>query len=504
MQNNRTQSNILKELYNGVNKTELSSDFILPDSMPDARSVLHASCNYRKKDQQLKDGKLTYDIEAFYTVLYADENGDIRAVKYRDDTSDTVSVKGCDTNCQEITQPLPADTSVRLSNPRKFSIRCKCPIQTRIFGAYSDIPDIWELEDAEIQTVQIPSMQVRCGSEEGLTLSEDIEIPSDMPEPKELLDVKLSPRISELKSSDGKAILRGEISALVLYKTADHEIKLYERPIAFSQIIPVEGAADNSQCIGEIYIYDVTTDLASDTNGQMRIVEIDLLYDIRACCTYDQDAEMISDVYLLSRSSENEYKTLEINSSAGMYSANISVNEKTPAEGEVIEKMIVSTCLVENLKCEPNATGVTCTGDIIADCVVIKNGQPASLSCTFPFKASIDADNENCEYDIQAYCDKPKMRSDGESIYCDTEVYLTVSATKKSSQRIVSALSIGEDEPEETILPLTLYYPKKDDTVWNVAKKYRSTVADIISANSLTSTDISRCRVLVIPKIRTY
>ncbi len=503
MQNNRTKSNILKELYNGVNKTELSSDFILPDSMPDARAILHTFCNCRKKDQQMKDGKLTYGIDVFYTVLYTDENGDIRAVKYRNDTSDTVSVKGCDSDCQAVFCSLPPDVTVRLSNPRKLSIRCQCPMQIKVFGTLNDARIPSDGEDIEVQTVQVSSMQVNCGREEGQTLSEDILIPNDMPEPTELLGVYLSPKISDLRSSDGKAVIRGEIGTLVLYRTADGNYMFYEKQLPISQMISVEGAEETSQCTGEIYLYDVTTDLSTDQNGQLRTVEVDLLYDIYVCCTSNETSEIVTDVYSLSRSCDAEYKTLDIHSAVGVFNTNISVNEKAPLNGKHPEKILFSTCIPENLKSEIGASGVICSGEISAHGIVTENGEFEPLSCTFPFKATIELDTpEGCEFVLSAYCDKPKLRCDNENVYCDTEIYLTLSTMKNNSVKTVASISIGEDEPAEEILPLTLYYPRKGDTVWNIAKKYRSTVSDIISANSLTSTDISSCRVLVIPKIR--
>ncbi len=300
------QSNILKELYSGINKTELSGDFILPDSLPDAKSVLHATSSCRRKNQYLKDGKLTYDIESVCTVLYADENNELRSVKYRSESSDTVSVKGCDSGCTATVFAMPADTSVRMSNPRKFSIRCQCPMQIKVYSPTSAeyTADITDGDDIQVQSEQVPSMQVVCGGEEGIAVSEDITIPGEKAEPKELLGVYLVPRILELKSSDGKVVMRGEVAVSVFYKTADNEYESYDKTVNFSQIVPVEGAGEDSSCLGEMFLYDVTSELSPDSNGQMRIVELDFLYDIRICCTSNTEAEIVSDVYSLSRSGE--------------------------------------------------------------------------------------------------------------------------------------------------------------------------------------------------------
>ncbi len=496
---------MLKELYNGINKTEISGDFILPDSLPDARAVLHAAASCRKKDQYMKDGKLTYDIEAVYNILYANENNDIQCVKYKSEMSDALSVKGCGPECCAIVTSMPSDTTVRMSNPRKFSIKCHCPMSIKVYTPVYPNADLPNDEDLEVQTESVPSLNIVCGEEEGIAVSEDIEIPKELPEAKELLGVYITPRITELTPSDDKVVFRGEISAELLYTVGGSDYETYTKTFPISAIVPVDGASDDSECLGEIFVYDIALELAPDGEGQMRVAEVDFLYDIRICCTSNTEAQIISDMYYVSKPSESEYKSVSVRSVFGIHNANMSVNEKTPLDDKGVSRILFHTCTVEALKCEPNGKSVTCTGDIIAECIVKKDDQLSSMSLSFPFKSVIDtgALPSDAEFSLCAQTDGGRVRFDSDNAYCDTEVYLTLSVFEKREEKAVASISVGEEEEAEAILPLTLYYPAKGDTVWTVAKKYRSTVADIISANSLTSTDISDRRVLVIPKIRT-
>ncbi len=507
MQNNINRTNVLKELYSATNKTELSGDFILTDSLPDAKSVIHTSTSICRKNQYVGDGKITYDIEAVYDVLYADEENKIHCVKYRSDFSDSVSVKGCDADSRAVILTQPANTVIRLSNPRKFSIRCSCPMQIKVFSQSSPNENIGiiESDSVMVQTEEVPSMQVECEVAEGIASSQDITIPADLPEPAELLGVYLEPRITELRTSEGKAIFRGDIGTSVFYADANGEYHVYNTSFSVSQILPFDNATEDSECLGELFLYDITTESATDQDGKLRIVELDFMYDIRICCTVNTTSQVITDMYCLDRTEECEYKSVNIKSSAGIYKTNVSVNEKKPLEEKSVSRILLATYSAENCKCEQTPSGIVCTGEVVCDCAVMRGDVPANMSCAFPFKATLDIPSlpSDCEFTLSADCVGGKVKTDGENICCDAEIYISVTPYAVTEKKAVCSIRFGEPEVSEAILPLTLYYPLKGENIWNIAKKYRSTVGDIISANSLTGTDISDCRVLVIPKVRT-
>ena len=48
--------------------------------------------------------------------------------------------------------------------------------------------------------------------------------------------------------------------------------------------------------------------------------------------------------------------------------------------------------------------------------------------------------------------------------------------------------------------PIIIYYPDKNDTLWQIAKRYKSTCKDIISTNSLSSESLEGLKVLLLPK----
>ena len=74
---------------------------------------------------------------------------------------------------------------------------------------------------------------------------------------------------------------------------------------------------------------------------------------------------------------------------------------------------------------------------------------------------------------------------------------------EKHEECYIRACNVYKDRPitraDENLL--TLYYPAASDTLWDVAKKYSTTVAELLSANNMAEDAVSP--VLIIPKRRT-
>ena len=92
---------------------------------------------------------------------------------------------------------------------------------------------------------------------------------------------------------------------------------------------------------------------------------------------------------------------------------------------------------------------------------------------------------------------------DEDAVLCDLEILISYVLFEKHEETYIRTCNVYKDRPvsraDDTML--TLYYPTVDDTLWDVAKKYSTTVPELLSANNMT--EEARVTVLMIPKRRT-
>lgn len=496
------KNGLQRELYDGTERVEVSGDFILPDSMSDAKSVLHVSATARRKDVFLSENRLEYEGEINYDVLYLSENGEIGHLNYKSDFNGGVNIKGIDSDSTTVLNFSTPSVTARLSNPRRVGIRTKLPVLIRAYenvhGVENDgVPD----GEVEKREENVGSMCVFCAGDKGIGVSEDIVIPSDKGEIDTLTAIYAKPVVTEIRASDGKAVFRGEINVTLLYKTADGEYESFSKKIPVSHIIQTDGAEDGDECMGEIVVYDMNGEVSGDVNGGKRVVELDFLYDIYACCVRNREENIVTDVYFLDKNCQNEYKTVEFKSLEKMITMNTTVSEKIENDGKKVKRVLLASCDTENCECKYDENRVICTGNVGFNCVALYDDGVGVLNFSLPFKAGSETVelSQNAQLFAQCCTSEAKVRADGDNIYGNTEVYITVEVIETDEKSALSACTVG-DETNEIILPLTLYYPTKDDSLWSIAKKYHTKISDIISANSLNGTDISARNVIVIPK----
>ena len=138
---------------------------------------------------------------------------------------------------------------------------------------------------------------------------------------------------------------------------------------------------------------------------------------------------------------------------------------------------------------------------------ILTNGAGIYLSRSFtvPFRAETDAARVGEDFHAvsKAQVIASAGRMDENAVLCDLEILISYVLFEKHEEAYIRACNVYKDRPitraDENLL--TLYYPTSADTLWDVAKKYSTTVAELLSANNMAEDAASP--VLIIPKRRT-
>lgn len=485
------------ELFNEICKSEVSGDFILPDNMSDARSILNVRTTLCGKDEELNDTRLEYETQINYDVLYLTEEGEIGRLQYTSQLKDSVTVKEADGGEVVLVDYLMPNTVARLSNPRRLSIKTKLPVHIRIYGQCDITPSIMPCGDAEKQTFKAENLGFVCIGENGIGVSEDIVIPGEGDISK-ITAYYADPVVNELRASEGRVIFKGDIYFTVLYEEDGGEMRAYTRKLPVSHICQGEGVGENDECVGDICVYDVSCELSEDE--KKRTLEVDMVYDVRIRCIKNTPLELVSDMYSLTRLCNCEYKTIRLKRPCRVARSNISISERVHTD-EQIEKIYCISSYVDGCEATYSNSKAICTGRVVFECVGVREGKLEKMNFAVPYRIECDnvTDSQNYQHLIECRTCGGGAAIDGDNVYLNAELYICIESYEAYQATVLSSFSCGE-ETDDVYLPLTLYYPTKSDSLWSIAKKYRTRVEDIISANALKATDISEREVIVIPK----
>ncbi|MBR6644760.1 MAG: DUF3794 domain-containing protein [Clostridia bacterium] len=500
------EGSIIKKNFSGENQTEVVCEYTLPDYFPDIKRILHVFSDVRKTGMYVSDDKIEYEGCVSCSVLYRGEDKSLQCAEFKAEFSDRIQIKGeNDAVCDVVFSPK--NMTLRALTPRKVSLKARIETHTDVWEEERITPEIKGVsseDKIERLTQNIGFSEISVCEETGIGVSEDINVPDNMPTVERVIHTLIHPHQTEVKGAEGKAFVRTELRGAVVYETGDTAGKIAVMPVSISvsHIVQCENMTDDSVCIGKINVYDITSAVTENTNGEKRVIELDFLYDIKILSSTEKFVTAPYDMYAVGCSGFPEYKSIKCDKSPYSLKGNFSVNAQL--EKDVCENITgnISLCTgnVENASYSINDGRLVCTGtcDI---CAVYEGEGYDSVRVSVPFKGEIDIPQKNLNKAVCAVCrcGDVKIRYDGENYFADTEIYVDSVLSEECNYNVIQSIGFENKADGDKRGTFTFYYPTSDEGVWDVAKKYGVPTEVIKSANGISDL-ISHKNVILIPK----
>ena len=481
---------------------EVSGDYILPDSFPDVKCVL--SCRARiydiKKYFGANEGEISGNIA--YNIMFSaydeTERDIVCSVSFIDDFKTICRYKN-PANCGVGTHTRLLENSCRMANPRKFSIKSSIEtlmyedIQEKAYPALSEkIP-----HDSQIQYKWGECEVCRCRSVELCehSFSDNIELDMKLPEISEIVHYDVVMNVRDDRGGDMRNApvkLGAAFTLNLLYKDKENKLYSINKEIPFGISINDDESAmlesdslSTVSIVPAVYLSAVNLNVGKNQYDEQKVLEFDADYDIDLMLLSTENVNYVTDAYSVSYESECKYETQTMLTPVARIKNNFTYTD-SKARGELgIENMsLLSAAIPVVLDVHPEKSGnyVSVAGKINEKTSLIeKDGKLRGKDITIPFsyKSSVSATSENLGMIGNISLVDNRIRCDHERVYTDAEVYLDYLLTGKESISVCKSISIGEcmDTADKSIL--CVYYPSEDETLWDIAKKKKSTVEKI-------------------------
>ena len=97
------------------------------------------------------------------------------------------------------------------------------------------------------------------------------------------------------------------------------------------------------------------------------------------------------------------------------------------------------------------------------------------------------------------YVDEVRPQLDGDKIHISTEVYVSLSVIDKDKIQALNTSVLKKDrEIKRDAGCVRVYFPREGDTLWEIAKKYHTTMTTLREQNSLSDNEIESIKNLII------
>ncbi len=468
----------------------IEGDLIVPDSKPDILNVLCTSGIVSVYKKEIMEGKMKIDgnINTYIVYLSEDNQNKIRGVNINLDFSEIFHLENVNNKMSPSLEVKIKSIEPKIINGRKISVKVILEVEMKIYEC-DEIDIISQInESSEIQILK-EEMKVNSlvGRGETRINAKDTILIDNIDNLAEILKVSINIINRDTKMSYNKILAKAEAELKIMYLTEDNRIKQILSTVPIVGFIDILNVADNN--IADIE-YEVKNILVKPNAQDEHSIYVEMGFDINVLVYEEKSISLIQDLYSPCKKMEFNRKKISTMRGKRKISDISQIREKIEVEG-IKDRDIVDIDV--NVKIENESKG---NSKIIYDGIlemkfilVQKNGMLDIIEKKIPFTFNIN-DFEDMSIEeirnqvILEIRNQDFIVQDGEIVICNIDIGIESNIYSVANINIMDEIEMKEDREIEDY-NVIIYIVKKGDTLWEIAKKYGSTVNDIMVINGI-------------------
>lgn len=492
-------------LYDNFAEQGIDCDISLPDYCPDIMRILRCSVTNSITNSKISGDRATVDGNAKIRILYADDKNGIYCYEQDYPFSKYAELSQAYDGAVLCTSVKTEYANCRAVSKKRVDIHGVVSIRFKIIGIKKDSV----ITDAEGDGIQLKKKKIGTDNAVAVVmkkfqLSQTEEV--DGGEIGRIFYACASPVLTETKIIKGKILLKGEAVLKVMYcsPTGDNESTCVNFNLPFSEIVDIENIDDGCKVSVDFNVDQVQAEPKTDNDGEYKYLNLGC--DICAVVTAyrAEDICVISDAYSTQKEIETKYKTASFTQVLQNLNDSVICRESIDLSSMNPQSIYAVIAQSPEAKCRFDSGKMTLNGKIPLKFILI-DGEGTPTFCereaAFEYSRSVDANSGKL-------CCDPKLFPTGYACTltgdgrAEFKAEISVNAQIKETcecRTLVELKSSENAEEKKKHSSLVIRFCSGGEKVWDIARRYNTTVEDIMSENELTSDEIGEKMMLVIP-----
>lgn len=489
---------------------ETDVDVIVPDSKPDIKKILQIDANVESASCEIQNDRSLVCGNVCFNVIYLpDDSKLVQNIKITTPFTDIIAMNGMDSTMEGNVEIDVLSINYKILNGRKFSVKCivesmlkvQKTVETEIVSA---------IEDNEIQVknseVDILVRSGRCCK--NIVINDRVIVPESESSIGEVLNVAAKINEYSVKLINNKAIIKGDIKIICTYAEAvNGEIATVNCVAPYTEILDIDGIKADDMCNAQIKVGNCEYNCAESDDGEVRNVEVKCSLIAEVVAFSEVKRVMIDDCYSTRTALNTDFtkiklprKICDINQNDTL-KTNIVLTENEPMLERIYDAF--SKAYIEEISVKNNH--IIVSGVVDNYVLYVTNDTETPIYCVkkeVEFSQQFDCNGSNSlESDIVA-----EIMNTSYNLNSDNSVDLRVNLKLKgiiydlSESEVITNVEKTDVKLKPESASIVVYFVQNDETLWDIAKKYYSTVEEIVEINELPERAVQKGMRLLIPK----
>ena len=505
---NRTTQKIgfCDTVYETTSEQSLDADINLPDYCPEIQRILSCSVIPNVISVQNNSGRITADANAVVRILYVGDNGKMASFEHNYPVQKFVESAKITSDCAVDVRVKTDYANCRAVNPRRADVRAMLSFIFKVTGKREESL-LCSAEGAGIQTASEEyNIASLCGmSERAFTLSEVIELSQEKNSITQIMNISACAVPDEIKIINNKALIKGNCNIKIYYISSESDaVDSVEHSMPISQIIEADGLNENSKVCISLSVASCEAIPKADSSGNIRLIDLNIRINAFTVAHDEKTLTLISDAYSTEYGSEIKHKNIELLSFNDSFESSFTNKVILESIGVSVDCVLSVWCSEIKYSFVPKGEKCSIYGGYQVN-IVYKNsdGQFGVIRKPVDFDFAVKLQNKseriNCYGSVQILSCSCAVTGDSR-LELKTELIANGIIFTGLMKNYVSDIVLSDDKNmKKNNSALTICYCEKNDSVWNIARKYNTTVEAIKSENDIDFDVIEDKCMLLIP-----
>ena len=297
-------------------------------------------------------------------------------------------------------------------------------------------------------------------------------------------------------SVDGSSVsVKGRLRMTGVIKNEEQPTFSVEKNVNFEETIDFEGLSDDMCLTPKLMVSSLKASVNAGESGCD--VVMNAVVEMCVVADYNERVELLTDAYLKNAPTENGYRDFDyisLKDSSTVKGTHNAELDRSEIESESLREIILMTATPKVERVELGEGLVNIFGEVrysgIASDMNEDKISYVSLKFASPFvtNVNIDCQNvENLEVDARVSAHSASANLDANKVYASCVLESSVTVCEEKREKILSSFVMKENEKYESNgAKITVYYPTDDDTLFSVAKRYRTSVLKVARDNDIS------------------
>lgn len=490
--------------------------FNLNEAMEDIAYILQQRGEVNLHEVRSEDNKVRVLGEISFSILYESASLERHLAGYNNRMSfeEEINIDGLALGDDISLQVNIEELKIEIVNSRK--VRANALVSLMVAAEELDEEEILTDVESNDNALQTKKNRLnflnKCSHiKDNIKLEGDVSLSSGQENIGKMIWYNILPYNVDFIMQEGQISVVGELHLFAVYQSEDGiKTEYIQETIPFSKGISAENSKENVMLNGRFNCSSLDAEIQQDLDGEDRGLHINCSMDVDICLYRENSVEYVEDVYSVKEEIIPETSMITCQK---FLSQNISkcrldemVDIKSNKDGAL--QLLCSNGKIKSVKQSQENAGVLVDGILeISGMYIASNDERPyeKFEAVVPFEHFVEIPNMDIqsEYQLDIRLDQLSvtMAGDGE---IEVKALILVAVLAYDIVLYPVILDLKKEEMNRDVMKkipgITGYVVKEDDSLWDIAKRYMTTIDELKEINELKSEQLQAGNTIIIVK----